>query len=276
MFCLLKNTMSDRSLKKSRAEQMLAALRASFIADLPKKFDDYEQLILHLNSKSDFAWQFDELFRMIHSLKGSAGTHGLQVYTSICHQFEDQLRQVDGQFDNFHPESVNTWLNYVDLMREVLDAIHEGNAFDGEFGAKLNDAVQDKLDVLRQGVHSNGLTAMIVATSRSIESICRSVVDTLNFNSIVMNDGYLALGRLLNEKIDVLITTKEVTGLNGDVLIAAIKLARNHKHPIKTILLTSESEFYSGRNSDPDTTILRDIHLVDSLTNTLNQCVISK
>jgi hypothetical protein len=112
---------------------------------------------------------------------------------------------------------------------------------------------------------------MIVATSRSVESICRSVVDTLNFDYSVMNDGYLALGRLLNEKVDVLISTKEVSGLNGNVLIAAIKLAKNNKPPLKTILLTTGTEFYSGRVSDPDMTIPRDIHLVENLTKALNQ-----
>ena len=252
---------------------MLAALRANFIADLPKKFDDYEQLILHMKSELDFAGQFDELFRLIHSLKGSAGTHGLQVYTSICHQFEDQLRQVDGRFENFNHDLVNTWLNYVDLMREVLDAYHESEAKGRDVDRDLNDAVQDKLDALRQGDSSNGLSAMIVASSRSIESICRSVVENLNFTYSVVSDGYTALGRLLNEKIDVLITTKEVAGLNGDVLIAAIKLARKNKHPIKTVLLTSESEFYSGRATDPDITILRDVHMVNSITNALAQYI---
>jgi len=250
---------------------MLAALRVNFIADLPKKFDDYEQLILGMRTEADFTEQFDELFRLIHSLKGSAGTHGLQVYTSICHQFEDQLRLVDSRFENFSPELVDDWLNYVDLMREVLDAIRGGDPK----AQDLNDIVQNKLDVLRQGTHSNGLTAMIVASSRSIESICCSVVENLRFNYFVMDDGYLALGRLLNEKIDVLITTKEVSGLNGNVLIAAIKLAHHNKR-LKTILLTSEQQIRSGRNSDPDITIPRDVHLVNNLTNLLSQYVQNK
>jgi HPt (histidine-containing phosphotransfer) domain-containing protein/CheY-like chemotaxis protein len=264
---------ANKSLRKSRAEQMLAALRANFIADLPKKFDDYEQLILRMKSVGDFAGQFDELFRLIHSLKGSAGTHGLQVFTNICHQFEDQLLQVDGQFEKLSPDLVNSWLSYVDLMREALDAFPAGEARGQVLDKEFTDGVQDKLDVLRQGVHSNGLTAMIVASSRSIESICRGVVENLNFNYSVMNDGYLALGRLLNEKVDVLITAKEISGLNGDALIAAIKLANNSKRPIKTILLTSEAESYSepGRVSNPDVTILRDIHLVNNLTNALHQ-----
>ncbi|WP_455212605.1 Hpt domain-containing protein [Kaarinaea lacus] len=264
---------ANKSLKKSRAEQMLAALRANFIKDLPKKFDDYEQLILQMKSEVDFTEQFDELFRMIHSLKGSAGTHGLQVYTSICHQFEDQLRQVDGRNENFNTDLVNTWLSYVDLMREVLEVLHAAEVKGRDIGQELNDTVQDKLDVLRQGASTNGLSVMIVASSRSIESICRSVVENLNFTYSVVDDGYLALGRLLNEKIDVLITTKELDGLNGDVLIAAIKLARNNKRSLKTILLTSESEFYSNRTTDPDMIIPRDVHMVNNLTNALNRSV---
>ena len=261
---------SSKSAKTSRAEAMLAALRAHFITDLPKKFDDCEQLILNMGEGGDFGAQFDELFRRIHSLKGSAGTHGLQVYTNICHQLEDQLRLVDGRQEKFTPHYVNSWLAYVDLMREVL-ANYQKNIKGPDFEQKLIDLVQDKLDALRQGVHSNGLTAMVVASSRSIESICRSVVEDLNYNYSIVNDGYLALGRLLNEKIDVLVTTKEVRGLNGDVLITAIKLAHHKKHPIKTLLLTSESVALAGRSTDPDITIARDTHLVVNLTETLRQ-----
>ena len=57
--------------KKSHAEQMLAALRQGFIADLPKKFDDIDQLILPMKSDDDFVERFDELFRQVHSLKAA-------------------------------------------------------------------------------------------------------------------------------------------------------------------------------------------------------------
>ena len=261
------------ALTKSRAEAMLASMRANFVANLPEKFDGFEQLILHLASEDGFAEQFDELFRRIHSLKGSAGTHGLQGYTNICHQFEDQLRQVDGRFDAFNPELVNTWLKYVDLMREVLDVYQKAPDDGRELCPEFNEVVRARLEALRQHVYCNGLTAMIVASSRSIESICLNIVKNLNFNFSLMNDGYLALGRLLNEKIDVLITTREVSGLNGNVLIAAIKLAHKNTRPTKTILLTSESDVYSGRFSDPDITIARDIHLAENLTDALNRIV---
>ena len=62
--------MPTNSTKNTRAEAMLAALKQNFIADLPRKFNDYENLVLKLKSGTDYNEHFEDLFRQIHSRVG--------------------------------------------------------------------------------------------------------------------------------------------------------------------------------------------------------------
>lgn len=52
----------------------------------------------------------------------------------------------------------------------------------------------------------------------------------------------LALDNLLLNKYDLLITSFECPRLNGDALIAALRLLRNFNKKIKVILVTSRSQ----------------------------------
>jgi len=71
--------------------RLLAYLRPQYIAVLPSKLDGIESIILKLSDTVDFNPQFDELYREIHNLKGSAGTHDLHIISTIAHHLENSL-----------------------------------------------------------------------------------------------------------------------------------------------------------------------------------------
>ena len=263
----------DRNMRKSRAEQMLAELRVNYIADLPRKFDAFENLILKFKSDDQFTERFDELFRLVHSLKGSAGTYGLHIFSTICHQFEEQLRIVDGSRVNLTQELFDNCLRFIDLMRAVLEGV--------VLGHDMNEFAQEKLEALRPAVFANSINALIVVSSRSIERICSSVMESYKFNYSMMDNGYLALGSMLNDKVDMLVAAKEISGLNGIALIAAAKLANTKTNAnsdskrklLTTVLLTAETTTYSSRRTDPDVVIRRDTHMADNLAKIVNEVV---
>ncbi|WP_455204121.1 Hpt domain-containing protein [Kaarinaea lacus] len=253
--------------KNTRAEAMLAALKQNFIADLPRKFNDYENLVLKLKSGTDYNEHFEDLFRQIHSLKGSAGTYGLHIFTTICHQMEDQLRLAD-ESDKLSEQLLNNWLKFIDLMREALEDVWDGK--------DIAKRISSELDTLHSSVFSNLLTALVVTSSRSVDTICRSILENHKFNYLVMDDGYLALGHIISNQTDVLITTKEVSGLNGDALIAAIRLSNLKNRPLTTVLLTSEAPSRFSRATDPDVVIQRNTQMVENLSGVLVDTVNKK
>lgn len=86
---------SNSKTGQDQALRLLQELRKSFLADLPERFDHIESLILTLLKETfpcpEYNIEFEELYRHIYSLKGSAGTHDIALISHICHQFEDVL-----------------------------------------------------------------------------------------------------------------------------------------------------------------------------------------
>ena len=81
--------------KLSIAQQALLSLSNDYIDALPERCDLIESLILKLGSKSLNLDSYQGLFREIHSIKGSAGTHGFESISTVCPQFEDWLTYIE-------------------------------------------------------------------------------------------------------------------------------------------------------------------------------------
>jgi CheY-like chemotaxis protein len=84
-------------------------------------------------------------------------------------------------------------------------------------------------------------------------------------------DGYLALGRLLRENFDFLITTNETQGMNGIALIAAVRLSRTINKSIPSLVITSGQSIRTGRGIDPDFVIVRNTGFAENLTAVIHQ-----
>ena len=70
---------------------MLAALRLNYLRDLPSHIDELEELVLELEREGFDLERCRELYRRVHSLKGSGGTYGMHTLSDVCHPFEDCL-----------------------------------------------------------------------------------------------------------------------------------------------------------------------------------------
>jgi len=248
---------SDTAQQLSHAEYVLQELRRSYIDELPYKIDQLEQLVLHLKNGSDFKKTYGELLRGIHSLKGSAGIYGLYIIGSICHQLEDQLRIVDNGEAKLSEGLADNWLQYIDLMREVVEYTRaSGDSFSG---------IEKKLEALRRSTYPNTVTGILVTGARYIEEICSSVIAELPVQLSVLDNGYEALGRIMQENFDFVITDKEIGGINGIALIAATKFGFCTDKNIRCMLITSDQTVHSARDCDPDFVIARDSGLAARL-----------
>ena len=58
---------------------MLAALRSNYLRDLPSHIDELEEILLELERDGFDLETCRDLYRQVHSLKGSGGTFGLSV-----------------------------------------------------------------------------------------------------------------------------------------------------------------------------------------------------
>ena len=247
------------SINSDTFQQMLLQLRNSFLEDIPEKLNRLDQLLVTMEKTGADSESFNEFYRIIHSLKGSGGTFGLQIITTICHQLEDLLSTADGGGAQYTPALIAISLDYVDLLRMTLKQIHAKNTSFPQ--------IEEQLNGLRKQLAQKQFTVLIVDNSKLSTQIYLEALAELPVRPAVVADGYIALMRVLTEPFDLLITTNEIAVLNGVALIGALKLSASKNRNIKTILITSNKNLAKSQNraTDADYTVIKDAKLAQNL-----------
>lgn len=217
---------------QSHVNKLLAELRKSYIAELDSKCDGIEQRIMTLKVDDNFAENYDELFRHVHSLKGSAGAYGLPIITTICHRLEDHLRLVDGKVEKRRGKDLDNWLAHVDLLRSAATAAVTNQDNSREIEAQL-DQIQD--DALKQV-----LRALLVEPARSTSRMCALLLDESGYKVTTTQSGVEALQLALTDPYSVIVTSMELQKLNGLALLAALRLSHSTNAHAPFIMLTSQ------------------------------------
>lgn len=241
---------SENNAAMIHAQQMMQQLRANYLAELPDRINELEQRALSLKRTEGFAQEYEELYRKIHSLKGGAGTYGLQIVSTICHQMEDSLAYIANDSSKVDDNFLDRCIEYFDLMRLAIKGAVQGKTAFPE--------VEAALAAMRAAVADRRLTALLVEASRVNTALYLGMLKSLPVQFSIVNSGYEALGLLLHSHFDLLITGHETPSLNGVALIAAIRLNQGVNKDIHAILLTSSSNLSVPSEAQPVTTIIRD------------------
>lgn len=211
--------------------QLLAGLKADFLADLGERCQLIEALLLQLEKQPDND-TFEQLFREIHSLKGSGGTHGVAIVTNICHLFEDYLTQAQQQW-RFDAAFVKAGLHMIDMLRGLGQLMQDASP---ELAS-----IEQQLASLRQRLQGKQASILIVETSKSTVQLLGQLLSPLGHRLIFCDDSLHALGRLLHENVDVLILAGAAKPLGANALLAALHESPAVNAKLAVIVLTSDS-----------------------------------
>lgn len=207
---------------------LLSGMRDDFIRELPERCDHLEQSVLALERNAADA--FDELFRRIHSLKGSGGTFGVPIITSICHQFESFVSSARGRFD---PLAVSYALSYVDLLRRVAESPEQDGV--------LVIAIEQDLEQLRISSMPGCASVLLVEPSAAARKFCQGVLEPLSVRLVRQDRGMSALELLLHQPFDLLVAARELPDLNAFALVAALRESGCRNKDVPVILVSSNS-----------------------------------
>lgn len=251
--------MADKTINQEAFQQLLSQLRASFVEELPNRLDTLDNLLLAMEKSGAIDDSYHELFRHVHSLKGSGGTHGLHIITSICHQLEDILSANASTGTALTGDFIDACLAYVDLLRMAVEDIRQGKR---EFSG-----VEQRLNELRAKVFAKRRSILLVDNSKLSTAIYTQMLKQFPVRTVTMNDSHQALMRLLTEPFDLLITANELPLLSGSALIGAMRLSSSANRQMKAILITSNPEIvrHQKRHTDPDYIITKDAQLAVNL-----------
>ncbi len=209
---------------------ILEHLREDFLDEMPSRVRKIEEEVM----SSEKAESHDELFRMVHSLKGTAGSYNFHVITKIAHSMEDAMLALRQQKEFGTSTTVELLLKFVDVLRETTDSLMSSES-------ELLD-VDKRLEFLYGQVFKESIKLLVVEPSKLYASMIEYSLQEMSINITFTTDGLPALDNLLLNKYDLLITSLECPRLNGDALIAALRLLHNFNKKIKVILVTSHSQ----------------------------------
>lgn len=212
-------------------QDLLANMREQFLKNLPERCDQFNSLVLTLESTSGHDDSFNELYRGIHSLKGAGGTHGLPVITRLCHQLESLLTETHIR-KNFDETFATRAFAHIDLLRQIETIGHQINPD--------YTAIEASLATLRPAAQSHHKTGLIVESSAFMSGFYQQILQTLPLHLSIEPNGLTALARLLNEPFDIVIVGREITELNGIALMAALRASRTPNQHIPALLITSK------------------------------------
>lgn len=197
--------------------ELLEALKAEYLGTLPERISEIESLVLGLPDDTDI----EDLLRVVHSLKGAAGTHGFHVFTKICHQMEDMMRELINSQKIHTQAAVDILLDYNDLQNTALDIISNN---DENFSV-----IDHKLNKISSTVGNEQRKVLVVEPSSLYASMIESVLNDENCQTKIVSDGFVALENLLMQTYDVVITAMETPTLNGEALLSALRISQDRK-----------------------------------------------
>lgn len=240
-------------------------MRQQYLADLPERLDDIEASILELENTDQFQQVFEKLYRDTHSLKGSAGTHGLHIITTIAHHLESNLNYVGNDQAKFTPQHQGTWLKFIDLFRNALSCI--------ERGIENFSDIEQELERLRLHSTEKPFRCLLVESSSANAALIKKIMADLPIHIEISHNSYEALHRLLLENFDLLISGTQMPVLNGHALIAALKLSGSVSKNLTTVLLSSDPVDVCDSRISPDYIILRDLDFITNFHTTVNSII---
>ena len=144
-------------------------LLKDFFDEANLQVDMFEQNILALEKDSVDRDAIDEMFRAAHTLKGAAATVQMSELTSFTHAVEDALDEVRSGNASATGHVVETLLQSIDVIKEMLKARSQGNTYD-----------RDPVDLIAALREATGLAEErpVQQSSRPVEPATRQVKTT--------------------------------------------------------------------------------------------------
>jgi len=127
------------------APDELALLRGYFRDEANETLEQVTRHLLGAGNERLGDEALTELMRATHTLKGSAGTVGLNAIVEFAHALEDRLAQLRGGRLLWTAEVVDAFVDAVDALRSLCDDVEESSAQE-----LLIQRVRYKLDRLAQ------------------------------------------------------------------------------------------------------------------------------
>lgn len=195
-------------------------------------------MILGLLNAQDPKADLRQVSRIVHSIKGTAGSVDLHFASTVCHVYEDHLLLAVTK--ELKDEVTERLMAFNDLLREAVST-------DPADGSALNQ-LRQKLQLLSinetardEGKEMIEHRVLISEPTSTFLSILRHNLSDFGLQFSVATDGAAAFDRLVKEEFDSVIFSNNTLFVTGPQLIQMMHVLGGRYATIPKILTTSDS-----------------------------------
>ncbi len=162
-------------------DDYIKSLLKDFFEEAFDMLDRLEQNILILDKDRNNTDALQEIFRAVHTLKGSAGAVELFDTQKYAHRFEDLLDLIRGNKIKVDDKTVDILLKGIDILKELINSASEEKEYSGNIEEDIKN-----LDAFK-----NSKLGLVNSKSLDIEEDSKSIsegkYDNLNFDNSVLD-----------------------------------------------------------------------------------------
>ena len=103
----------------------MQAYLQTFLDETEEQLEDLVETMLSLERDTSQTQEINEAFRLIHSIKGSAGMLGLDNITVLTHHLENRFERFRSGQSELDEGTMNLVLKCIDFLRHCLDQLRQ-------------------------------------------------------------------------------------------------------------------------------------------------------
>ncbi len=114
-------------MEESMPQDEMQELIKEFIAETEEILEGLDQCFIKLEASPGDLVLINEIFRAVHSVKGSAGFLGFNRLVEVAHQAENVLNKLRQKEMQATPEAIDIILESVDVLKRLIKEVKEGS-----------------------------------------------------------------------------------------------------------------------------------------------------
>ncbi|MBL9169398.1 MAG: chemotaxis protein CheW [Verrucomicrobiales bacterium] len=229
--------------------------------------DRFDREMLALENGQGNPETLNVVFRVIHTIKGTAGCLGLSKIESVAHVGENLLDALRGGKITLHKEMITTLLSYADALRQMLKSIEDtGSEGSADFSALLQ-----KLQDLQTAQKAPSTPPASIPETPTTEGAERATEST------AANKGWGLFDDAPTEAqtpIPAPVATSPSPALANSAAPAAAPAPVNPSHPAPDA--TAERDPAAKTTSVSDSAIRVSVDQLDKLMNLVGELVLAR
>lgn len=132
-------------------DDYIKSLLKDFFEEAFEMLDRLEQNILILDNERNNVDAIQEIFRAVHTLKGSAGAVELVETQKYAHRFEDLLDLIRNNKIEVDDATIDVLLKGIDILKDLINTASEESEYSGDIEAEIKKLEDFKNMQLGQG-----------------------------------------------------------------------------------------------------------------------------